>query len=213
MILVVIFILLINSNVYADDMCTRLNINRLKENAKNVEVTYEHNLYNDVDLNNTLISIYDVMISGITNEMYVVDDEGNNYYYGMMEDNLLSIKLSSGYRRIYIYSLNCEGIILDTIVLYLPKFNFNSLNEECKMEEFRDLDICSEFLSDNEDAISDEEFKEIIEVEKRKNEDFVSKVKRYVLENKILVIIGGFVLFLIIVLLLYMRYRRRGRLE
>lgn len=208
--LIIFIILMMDSNVYADGMCTRVYINGLKEIAKNIEVNYEHNIYNNsVD---DLVSIYDVMLSGLTNEMYVTDDSGNNYYYEMMEDNLLNIKLSSGQRKIYIYSKNCVGAVLNVINLDLPKFNFNSLSEECKKEDFMDLDICSKFLSDNENIINEEDFKEQIEMEKRKNENFVSKIKRYILENSYLVIIGGLVLLFIIILLV-VRKKRKERLE
>ena len=75
-----------------------------------------------------------------------------------------------------------------------------------------DLDICSKFLSDNENIINEEDFKEQIEMEKRKNENFVSKIKRFILENSYLVIIGGLVLLFIIILLV-VRKKRKERLE
>lgn len=210
MIILVIFILLVNSDVYADDICTRLYINNLKEIARNIEVTYEHNIYNNG--NNDLVSIYDIMLYGLTSDMYVTDDSGNNYYYEMLEDNLLSIKLFSGKRRIYVYSKNCVGAVLNIINLDLPKFNFNSLSDECKLPEYMDLDICSQFLLNNENVISDDEFIKQIELEKRKNEDLFSKTKRLILENKILVIFcSGFLLFVVILLLVIKK--RKERLE
>lgn len=210
LLLVVFLILFFDSNVYA--VCDTADIKRLKEVAANVDVTYEHNVYgDDIDEDSVWVSIYDIVVSGITEELTVVDGDGNKYYsYG--NDGNVYIKTSSGERKILIYSTICSGTLLRTITLDLPIFNFNSISDECKKEEFKDLDICAEFLEDKEEIIQGDEFEKVIEEVKKEQSSIFYKIKSFVVENIIYVIIG-IVIVLIISIVLFLRHRKRSVLE
>ena len=211
MIFVITFVLFINSNVYADGICDPSNINRMKEIAKNIEVSYEHNVYGSIE-DETFGSVYHITIYGLTDEIYILDSDGNTYYYEMMKDGVLTIITSSGERKLYIYSKECLGKLLHTINLNLPIFNFNSLNKECQKDEFKDLDVCREFLEKDEEIISSDVFDKEIEEENKKNQSIVHKIKDFAIENIIYIVIGSAFLFVIIVLLL-LRHRKRSVLE
>lgn len=211
--LMVIVIFFFNSNVYA--ACDKNDINRLKEIAKNVQITYEHNVYGDInsvnDSNTELTSIYDIMITGLTDELYIVDNGGGRYNYSDIKDDVISIKTSSGEKKFFVFSKNCKNVVLDTRVFNLPKFNFNSLSEECQKEEFKDLDICQDFIQDNDSNLSVDEFEEKIE-EVKKEKSLIYKFWDFVRENLIMtfVCIG---IIGILFIILFLKHRKRSVLE
>ena len=208
MLLFITIICLFNSNVYAEGVCDASNINRLKTLAKNVEITYEHNVYGDVgsdDPEALIVSVFDFTVAGLTDELYIVDDNFNKYYYEEVVDGILNFISFSGERKIYIYSKNCYNEILDTRTFNLPVFNFNSMSDECKKEEFRNLDICAEFINKNE-VIQGDEFKGVIEQEREKS--FLDKILNFVKDNALILLFGFIVLIVIIVFIVFRHYKR-----
>ena len=204
------FILFFNSNVYA--ICNTSDISRLKGMAKNVEITYEHNVYGDIgsdDPDAMLVSVFDFTVSGLTDEMYIMDDNQNRYYYEEVVDGVLNFISFSGERKIYIYSKNCDNKVLDTRTFKLPVFNFNSMSDECKKEEFKDLDICAEFI-DKDEVIQGDEFKEKIEEEQEKG--FFDKVLDFVKDNALIILLSFIVLIVVVVVITY-RHHKRSALE
>ena len=129
---IVLSVLFSNSNVYA--VCDKADINRLKQIANGVEVTYEHNVYGSLEgEDGLLMSVYDLVITGLTNEIYIVDGDGNKYHhYDADENGVINISTSSGERQIFIFSETCARTLLSTKTLNLPTFNFNSMSEECQ---------------------------------------------------------------------------------
>ena len=198
MVFVITFVLFINSNVYA--ICDTADMNRLKEITKNVEVSYKHNVYGSIDdVNDMLVSVYEITVSGLTTDMYIVDDNGNTYYYEQTVDGVISYSTSFGERKVYIFSKKCYGSQLTTKTFILPRFNFKSVNEVCKKNEFIDLDICSEFLEKDEEIISNQKFKEEIKKEENKQKNFLYKSIDFLKEN-ILFAICGIVLLAVLLI-------------
>lgn len=208
----IVLILFFNSNVYA--ICDTTHINRLKGIASNVQFTYEHNVYGSLDDEDAILSsVYNIIVTGLTEEIYVMDDSGNNYYYSdLNQDGTLYITTSSGKRNFYIFSKTCARTLLYTKTLDLPTFNFNSLSDECQKEEFKELDICVEFLDDEKEIISGEEFEQVIEEVKNERRSMLEKIVNFIKGNVLYVGIGLFIIVLISVLLL-VRYRKRSVLE
>ena len=204
-------ILFFNSNVYA--ACDSADINRLKEIANNVLVTYEHNVYESLEEDNgvSYVSIYDIIVSGINNEIYVVDGDGNKYnsYDG---SGSIYISTSSGKRKVDIYSSVCSGTKLRTVTLDLPYFNFNSMSEECQKPEFSDLDVCSKFLLEDDKVIGSEEFDKIIREEKEKQGTVLYKIIDFVVNN-VWYVVGGALIVLVILIILLVRHHKRSVLE
>lgn len=209
-VLVLVLILFFDCNVYA--VCDTADIKRLKEIASNVEVTYEHNVYGDnTDLESVWASIYDIVVSGVTEELIVFDGDGNKYH-SYKNDGNVYIRTSSGERKILIYSSVCSGTLLRTITLNLPIFNFNSRSEDCQKPEFRDLDICAEFLEDTTEIVGGDEFEKEIEKIKKQQSNIFYKIKNFVTNNIVFVIIGGVLVFVMCVIL-FLKHRKRSVLE
>lgn len=209
MLLFITIICLFNSNVYAEGVCDASNINRLKTLAKNVEITYEHNVYGDIgsdDPEALLVSVFDFTVAGLTDEMYIVDDNFNKYYYEEVVDGILNFVSFSGERKIYIYSIDCDDKILDKRTFNLPVFNFNSMSGECKKEEFKDLDICAEFIDENE-IIQGDEFKDVIEQEREKG--FFDKIFDLIRDNAFVILISFIILIVMVVVITFRLYKRR----
>lgn len=211
LILGMIFILFINSEVYA--VCDTADISRLKNIAKNVEVSYEHNVYGNFgDVNSELVSVYDFTVSGLTDELLIIDNNGNRYYDNMAIDGVINFRASSGKNNIYIFSRVCSNVLLDTRTFDLSVFNFNSLDEECQKEEFKELDICSEFFINDKEIISSEEFKEEIVKVKEERKGKLYKIIKIV-KNNLLYVIIGVLIIVIISVILFLRHRKRSVLE
>lgn len=210
--LFVILILFLNSNVYA--ICDSADIERLEGIANNIQITYEHNVYGSLeDEEDFLVSVYDIVITGLTEEIYVIDDSGNKYsYMDRNTDGAVVIRSSSGERKIFVMSENCSRTLLTTKKINLPKFNFNSLSEECSKPEFKDLDICSEFLLEDEEIISGDQFEEVIDEVKKEQRGILYKIFDF-LKNNILYVAIGLGIIIIVSIVLLIRYRRRNVLE
>ena len=205
--LMVLVILFFDSNVYA--ICDTADIDRLKQIAKNVEITYEHNVYGDVDSDDPeamLVSVFDFTVAGMTDELYIMDDNQNAYYMGDAVDGVINFVSFSGERKIYIRSKVCDGEILDTRSFSLPVFNFNSLSDECKKDEFKDLDICAKFVDEDQILQADQFNASIEEIES--NSNFFHKLLNFVKENALVVSLSLIGLIVLVVIFTFKRYKR-----
>lgn len=209
--IVVMFVLFFDTNVYA--VCDTADINRLKKIAKTVEVSYEHNVYGSLEEEEGMLSsVYDFTVSGLTDELYIIDDSGNRYNYSSLVDGVINFRTSSGKRDVYIYSENCLNVQLDVRTFNLPTFNFNSTRDECKKDEFKDLDICVDFLKDDQEEINTEIFEEeVVKIEKEQ-QSIIYKIINFIKEN-LVVTIGIVVVVIILIVILFIRHRKRSVLE
>ncbi|MBR2841023.1 MAG: hypothetical protein IKF01_04040 [Bacilli bacterium] len=103
--------------------CTDQRMAELNKIASNVQVSYNYELTNDN-------MIYHVELSNITDDIYVVDDEGT-----IFSTSLYNKDYGDALEEVYtIYSndANCYGEKLISRNLKLPYFNIYSQLEECK---------------------------------------------------------------------------------
>lgn len=190
-------------------MCDKEEIDNLKELASYVEYDYEvvvgeEGIYN----------LYYVYVRGLNEQLYIVDGDGNEYYYNQIENGVLELILSSGNNVLKVYSTRCRDILLKKFSFNLPKFNVYSLRKECKELEEYNLDVCD---SNYQAEINDEYFYKVVnsylndDNDNDDNESFINKVVDF-LSNYYLFILGGVVL-LVVIIVAFLRMRKRRVLE
>jgi len=195
--LIILLISIISSEVKAD-ICDKADIERQKQIASNITITSEHILSVGEEESS---SSYKIEILGMTEDIYIVDDLNNRYYYENTTDGILTTMTSSGKTNYEIRSSYCADYLLETKTIELKSFNFYSLQEDCQKEEYKDLEVCDEWYQENKYY---EEFKNILE-EYKKEENIDIKT--------ILISSAGIILFISLIIFLIIRHKKRGVLE
>lgn len=211
--LLIISFFAFNSGVSAA-ICDNEHISQLKELAKQVDVSYEYIDYSDEILNGEgneyAINVYSVSVNLISDELYVVDDLNNKYYYDQSNGGVINFNVNSGKKEFTVYSRKCADYKLRTVYLELPKFNVYSYKSECNELEEYDLDVCNPWY---QGTVNDSIFyKKIAEYLEDDTEiDVLDRVFSFFEDNYL--IIGGVVVFLIVVVIGIVIHRKRSVLE
>ena len=175
--------------------------------ASNVQFSYTYEIDNLVQS-----AIYNVLVTNVTNDIYIVDDygivisggvEGNRTYQG---NNNISFT-------IYSNDLNCRGQKISTQHISLPVYNKFYSTEVCKQN--MDNELC--FLWRNNEAYALSDFEKIINNNKQvqKDNDEVAEQTfdyiEFLKQNKLIIItiIVGAMVFSVVVL--FLRKRRGDR--
>lgn len=191
--LIIFFVCLILPLDYTKaDTCDDDDIERLRILAENVSIDHEY--LGDESVSN----LYQISISGLTDELYVYTKE-KDYTYEEAQEGVVKFNQIPGTYQFQVYSSTCPDILLSTKNVKLPKFNNYSLSKECKELKDYDLEVCDEWY---QDQITDEIFMNTINyyraLEKEKNNP-KEKITKFLKENY-LFIIGGVVLVVVIVI-------------
>lgn len=209
-VLVILFISLFafNSNVKAA-ICNREHISQLKELANQVDVSYEY--IDNSDSNETEFSVnqYSVSVNLISDELYLVDKYGNNYFYENSDNGIIRFVINSGVLDLTVHSKKCASLKLRTISMKLPKFNTYSSKEECKELTKYGLDVCDPWYQGDLDEVS---FYNTVNkyLNSEDNDDSNSvfnKILEFLESYYIYVLIGIALIILIVVLIVIKRKR------
>lgn len=217
LVIVIIFVMLFNSNVYAES-CDSTDIQRLRVVADDVDISYEYN--DDIyDADGFLIyDTYKVIISNLSDELYVIESKTNLDLrnYSVNDGSITIDRLYSGKKNFKIYSKNCDNKVLKNYSVNLPKFNSYSTDPNCEGHE--NLDICQKFYDSSN--VDYNEFMKLIEKSDNENENKDndnkkedSKYIKFIKDNYIFISIGGGVLILVIIMLIILKHKKRGALE
>jgi hypothetical protein len=212
--------LIFTCDVYAES-CDSDDIKRLRVLASNIEITYEYNdnIYDSDGL--MIYDTYNVFINNLTDELYVVETN-TSIVFKYNGDVSKAYLVPSGKKTFKVYSNSCDTV-LKTLYVTLPRFNYYSTDSNCEGRE--DLEVCgkfydssnldySEFLSiivedenssnnnSNDDNIKDD----------GKDRDSNNKYIDFIKDNYIYCGIG-IIVFILIIVLLILRHKKRGVLE
>ena len=193
------FIILCFSMLTTDvnaEMCDIEDVMRLETIASNISLNSEHVLTTN---NEGTFSSYKVDIIGISEDIYIVDELNMKHYYEDCEDGVISLATNYGVKKYEIRSRYCADLLLDTKSITLKEFNYYSLSDECQEEQFKELEVCDEWYQGN---ISYSDFQSIIDE---------ARIEEKKLDKRI--IIGIAVVFIILVILLIVKERKRWLLE
>lgn len=179
------------------EACDYKDIKRLKEIANGVEITYELQEPYDVE-GYTYRDLYKINIIGLTDELIVYNETDDESY--KIDTDFNNLMLHSGKKKITIYSSSCSDS-LKKITLKLPVYNDFSNTKECKMDKYKNLDMCQEWTE--EDVLYEDFYRYFNEEENNSNDsnNFIDIIKN----NIYIVIIFGVVLVTIIILFIFKR--------
>ncbi len=203
-----IFILLLPINYIYADVCDSNDIERLKELANHVEINYSYDQSEpqyDGENYNKSYNLYNISIYNLVDDIYIVNDNEDVFRVSDAVNGIITDYAFAGNRNYYVYSTNCEGILLRTIRLDLKKFNVYSEYDECKGLEGK-VYVCDKWYQGNLDYATF-----ISEIEKYKK-DNDSGVNDHSNNSYYIFIIGGVLLVIFFLVFVFIR-RKRSVLE
>ena len=221
--LVFIFILLFVNVFYVYASCTDEEINALKEEVKNIKITYKH--LGKVELEGQVYyNYFKLNASNLSDDFYVLLSK--NKYQLVPVDGKIESTVYSGNWDFHVYSNKC-GERIDTIDVLIPTFNMYSLNPLCEGVDGKDFELCGkyyEYYVGYEDFIQRvTRYRNIHNIGKNDKEEeslgkivshFANNLLKFVIEYKVYFCVVLFVLILLFILIIILRRRKkRGVLE
>lgn len=163
--LIISFILLFCNISFASADCTNEEVNKLKEDADKIKVTYEHKGEVVNEIGDVFYDRFNVEINNVSSDIVLeINDLG---LYIPDKDGKVSLELMTGDNEINVYSDKCS-IKLDSIKVKLPTFNPYSLDPLCEGVDSSEFSLCKKYYKP---SVSYSEF--------------VKRVKSYRVTNKI----------------------------
>ena len=194
-------------------VCDSNHIKQLKSLAEQVDISYEY-LEDNGDNNDGdfLVNVYSVSVNLISDELYINHDR-NNYYYESNNGGLVKFITNSGKVKLNIYSSRCQNYLVKNIYLDLPKFNVYSYKEECKTLSQYNLDVCDKWYQGTiNDNIFYKEVNKYLNKDTDKDNSFSFQTVIDFLGDNYL-IVGGVLVFILMMVLAIIIYRKRSVLE
>ena len=210
LLVMILMFLFMTPSVYAT--CGKNDMLRIKDIANEIKITAQY----AKDQNGKDTGYYDLMITGLTNELYMVEEiTKEEYYYNPDYDGVFYISdLQEGKYRFKVYYDTCDELVR-TIVYKLPKYNHYANNPLCEGIEEDELDVCNRtYQLELTDELFEEKINEYknsfglnnLEDDKQSN-NIISFIKKYY------IYIGIAILALIIIIISIVVKRRREVLE
>ena len=210
LLVMILMFLFMTPSVYAT--CGKNDMLRIKDIANEIKITAQY----AKDQNGKDTGYYDLMITGLTNELYMVEEiTKEEYYYNLDYNGVFYISdLQEGKYRFKVYYDTCDELVR-TIVYKLPKYNHYANNPLCEGIEEDELDVCNRTY---QLELTDELFEEKINEYKNsfglnnlednnQSNNIISFIKKYY------IYIGIAILALIIIIISIVVKRRREVLE
>lgn len=190
------------------ESCDTKDIVRLKDLAKNVDVTYEYLNFAENPEDGVESEKYTIIISGITDYLYIEDDYDKVYTIEEAKDGIIKFETFNVNFVFKIYSEDCDRI-LRTINLNLPTYNSYSDSEECEKLKSYNLDVCDPLYNG---PITAEIFNNAVNQYLEEDKSSSEQVFNFVKQNYIWILFG-ILLTGIFIVFLVIRHRRRSVLE
>lgn len=132
-----ILVLILFNNISVDAaICDKDNIDKLKEEASKVSITYEMDSEKEK-------GIYKIIVTGLQEDKSIRIKELNinEPYNEENKGNITLYNIESGIKKVSIYFDICDELLI-TKTVNIPIFNKYSTREEC--DGIEDLDVCKE---------------------------------------------------------------------
>lgn len=191
-----------SSNVYAQRYCGKDDMERVKNIANNIKITYEYR--NDLEYK----GLFDVVIEGMSEELVIREKNLNyNLAYGSVKNGIITLEeISGGELKFEIYYEKCSKDPIKVYDLKIPVYNYLSQNDICKGIDTDKVKECSEWYQGD---LTEEELKQVVDDYNNKingdqeQTDNVNKIINFLKENYIYIvsafIVIGISIFVIVV--------------
>ena len=139
-ILFMLFILRINVNALKYGGCEYSDVSRMKQLVTNINVTYNYRIVNN-------IAYFDITLTNLTNDMYVLDNVNKLKYYNIVNGELTIYNYTTDSVTFKIYSnkSECRDILLGSKYASLPIYNVYYNSDICK--EMEGFSYCNKWVS------------------------------------------------------------------
>lgn len=219
MLFAMLFLLL--NMFYVNASCTEEELSNLKSETEKIKITYKH-LGKIEKEDEIFYNVFEVKVKNIDNDMYVSLLGGTKTLTPV--NNEILENFNNGTWLFDIYSNKCNSK-LDTIKVFIPRFNEYSLDPLCNGIDSDDFPLCGKYY---EYDVSYRNFKERVtqyrntHVIKDKDKtddnkgikDYIKYIIDYLLKSQIYVIISLTILLLILIMIvIFNRRKKRGVLQ
>ena len=182
----------INLTITNAATCDNKKLEELKQKADNIEI---HTEINEDNLELGIYNMYDVTISGLTNEFFIATNTQTKIFDKNDEvDGIIMDTINTDTKSFDIYATECGETIIKSIDVKLLNFNEFSLYEECK-DIGEKLDVCSKFYDGD---LTYAKFKK--EIDKYYNQTKKQEESNWL--NNIIYIGAGLAIIIVLVLLI-----------
>lgn len=211
-ILLIILIFSLSKNVFAIDVCTTSEKNRLKELANNInfvaEINYETVEANEIKEEKFVSAFYDIKVINTSSELKIYY-EIDGYKYEVKNNYIEDIEAGKTKFYIYAYTTNlCVDELIMTKTIELEELNIYYYYNKDKCQDYLDFEYCQEFHK------NDLSFEEIDEkIDNYLNDD--NSISNIVNSSNIIIyiaIIIGFISLIIVILIIKKKRRNAGDL-
>lgn len=217
----IIFLSLNIFNVKAS--CTEEELSNLKLEADKIKITYKH--MGKVEYEEyTAYNIFEVTVKNLHNDLYIniTELEENIKIYPINGEG--KTKIYNGNWNFYVYSNKCNTKI-DTIKVFIPRFNTYSLDPLCEGIDGEDFPLCGKYY---EYDISYASFKDRVThyrnthnidnkntIDNENNDKIILKeLLNYITKYRIYIIIPlTFLLIILIAIIIINKRKKRGVLK
>lgn len=217
-----IILFLLSNIFYVNASCTNEDITILEKRVNQIKVTYKHLGEIEVD-GDFYYNQFEVNIDNIPDDLYLSVDNGNiiiNPIDGKIKENF-----NNGTWIFDFYSYECN-IKIDSINVFIPRFNVYSLDPLCNGIDGNDFPLCGKYYeydvsySDFRDRVNNyRNTHNISNIEDKDDEKgilelFINKLLEYL--NDYYIYILGFILliiFIIIIVIINKSKKNRGVLK
>ena len=127
--------------------CTSEEISTLKEETKNIKITYKHLGKVEIeDTDEVYYNYFKLSAVNLSDDFYVMLSKNTNKFVPI--DGKIETTVYSGNWDFHIYSNKCEEKI-NTIDVFIPTFNVYSLDPLCEGIDGEDFELCGKYYEYN----------------------------------------------------------------
>lgn len=202
-----------SSNVYAEGYCSVEDINRVKNDIKNIKIEYEYRT------DTAMKGLFDIIITGVTDDVVIKENsKGWVHTSDSIVNGEIRLEAVSGSDfKFDIYYERCNNMLVDTINVNVPKYNYYSEFDECDGLDIKEVKVCDPWY---QEELTDETFMDAIkkyndsQKQEEKEENLHDNIKLILdfIKNNYIYMIGALVIIGVIVSVIIIK-RKRAQLD
>ncbi len=197
----------------AEGYCSVDDINRVKNDVKNIKIDFEYRT------DTALKGLFDIIITGVTDDVVIKEDSKNWIHTSdsIVNGEIRLEGVSGSNFKFDIYYERCNNMLINTINVNVPKYNYYSEYEECNGIDIKEVKVCDPWY---QEELTDETFMDAIkkyndsQKEEEKEENLHDNIKLILdfIKNNYIYMIGALVVIGVVVAVIIIK-RKRAQLD
>ena len=193
----------------AEGYCSVDDINRVKNDVKNIKIEYEYRT------DTAMKGLFDIIITGATDDV-VIKEASKNWVYtsDSIVNGEIRIEAVNGSNFSFdIYYERCSNMLVDTIKVNVPKYNYYSEFDECTGIDSKEVEVCDPWY---QGELTDDTFMDAInkykesQKDKEKDDDIKDNIELILnfLKHNYIYMIGALLIIGVIVTIIIYKKKR-----